>query len=115
MVHDLMIPSYHSIVQPTDAILIQNHTFDMSDPEGRNGGVADPISKAVVDIGRSHTFYKNVRGERFNLVALHRMNMHYLRKRLLDESATIFAAGEMKDENSKALTSLMQDYCSCSL
>jgi len=71
----------------------------------------DTISKAVVDNGRRHTFYANERGVRFNLVALHRMNMHYLRKRLIDEAATIFKAGSMTEGNSKALTALMSDYC----
>ncbi|KAK0611885.1 hypothetical protein B0T14DRAFT_337850 [Immersiella caudata] len=71
----------------------------------------DPISKIVVDAGRKHTFYANERGTRFNIVALHRMNMHYLRKRIIDEAATIFKNGVMDDENSKKLTSLMRDYC----
>ena len=71
----------------------------------------DPISKVVVDTGRRHTFYANSRGVRFNLVALHRMNMHYLRKRLIDESAKIFTKGSMDDDNSKVLTDLMRDYC----
>lgn len=71
----------------------------------------EPISKMVVDIGRRHTFYANERGVRVNLVALHRMNMHYLRKRLVDEAATIFRKGEMDDDNSRALTGLMRDYC----
>jgi hypothetical protein len=72
---------------------------------------SDPISKVVVDTGRKHTFYANERGVRFNLVALHRMNMHYLRKRLIDQAATIFKNGVMDDEDSKTLTSLMRDYC----
>ncbi|KAK0649221.1 hypothetical protein B0T16DRAFT_456651 [Cercophora newfieldiana] len=73
--------------------------------------ITDPISKAVVDTGRRHTFYTNERGVRFNLVALHRMNMHYLRKRLIDEAAIIFKNGAMDDDNSRALTGLMRDYC----
>jgi hypothetical protein len=72
----------------------------------------DPISKIVVDTGRRHTFYANERGVRFNLVALHRMNMHYLRKRLIDEAGTIFTNGSMDDDNSRTLTGLMKDYCS---
>jgi hypothetical protein len=72
----------------------------------------DPISKIVVDTGRQHTFYSNVRGVRFNIVALHRMNMHYLRKRLIDLAATVFKNGSMDDGDSKELTQLMKDYCS---
>jgi len=71
----------------------------------------DPISKIVVDTGRRHTFYSNVRGVRFNIVALHRMNMHYLRKRLIDLAATVFKNGSMDDGDSKELTQLMRDYC----
>ncbi|KXX82087.1 Ribonuclease H [Madurella mycetomatis] len=71
----------------------------------------DPISKSVVDAGRRHIFYANERGERFNITAVHRMNMHYLRKRIMDETASILNQGSMDDENSKTLTSLIQDYC----
>lgn len=72
----------------------------------------DPISKSVVDAGRRHIFYANERGERFNITAVHRMNMHYLRKRIMDETASILNKGAIDDENSKTLTSLIQDYCS---
>ncbi|KAL8382205.1 hypothetical protein RB595_006133 [Gaeumannomyces hyphopodioides] len=68
-------------------------------------------ARRIVEIGRKHTYYLNERGERINLVALHRMNMQYLRMRLLDEAIDIFKRGEMDDENSKMVTSLMQDYC----
>ena len=71
----------------------------------------EPISKTVVGAGRRHIFYANERGVRVNLVAVHRMNMHYLRKRLIDETATILKKGEMDDDNSRALTGLMRDYC----
>ncbi len=71
----------------------------------------DPISKSVVDAGRRHIFYVNERGERFNLSAVHRMNMHYLRKRIMDETMSILKKGEMNDRNSEALTSLIQNYC----
>jgi hypothetical protein len=83
----------------------------MAEVETGKFAATDSISKGLVDLGRRHAFYVNERGERFNLVALHRMNMHYLRIRLLNEAATIFSNGIMKDEDSKALTSLMQDYC----
>jgi uncharacterized protein (DUF1786 family) len=83
----------------------------VGDEEATVNGAADSISKRVVDIGRPHVYYSNVRGERVNLTAIHRMNMHYLRKRILDETISIFQSGEMTDENSKALTCLIQDYC----
>lgn len=73
---------------------------------------ADPITKSVVDAARPHIFYTNERGERFNIVALHRMNMHYLRKRIMDETASILTRGAMDDDSSRVLTSLIQDYCS---
>lgn len=68
-------------------------------------------SKDLVDLGKRHAFYTNRNGDRFNLVALHRMNMHYLRKRLLDQAAVVFGNGEMTDKDSELLTSLMRDYC----
>lgn len=67
--------------------------------------------RRIVELGRRHTFYVNERGERFNLVALHRMNMQYLRMRLVDEAVDIFQRGDMDDENSRKVTRLMQDYC----
>ncbi|KAB5583415.1 hypothetical protein GE09DRAFT_1278640 [Coniochaeta sp. 2T2.1] len=70
-----------------------------------------PMSKEVIDLARRHTFYTNPNGDRFNLVALHRMNMHYLRGRLLDSAAGVFAKEAMTDADSKELTSLMSDYC----
>ena len=69
------------------------------------------MSKEVIDLARRHTFYTNPNGERLNLVALHRMNMHYLRTRLLDSAAVVFLKEDMTDEDSKQLTSLMSDYC----
>ncbi|KAL8320649.1 hypothetical protein RB597_007083 [Gaeumannomyces tritici] len=68
-------------------------------------------TQRIVEIGRRHTYYANERGERINLVALHRMNMQYLRMRLLDEAVDMFKRGDMDDDNSKRVTSLMQDYC----
>ncbi|KAK1754469.1 hypothetical protein QBC47DRAFT_383989 [Echria macrotheca] len=79
--------------------------------EEKNMATPDPISKAVVDAARRHIFYTNERGERFNMTALHRMNLHYLRKRILDATATILKKGAMDDSDSDALTSLMQSYC----
>lgn len=83
----------------------------MAHEEG-NIATQDPISKATVDAGRRHVFYSNERGERFNITALHRMNMHYLRKRMLDEAVAVLKKGEMDDGNSEALTRLIQGYCS---
>ncbi|PKS08598.1 hypothetical protein jhhlp_004984 [Lomentospora prolificans] len=77
----------------------------------KNVATADPISKAAVDAARRHIYYAHERGERFNITALHRMNLHYMRKRLIDETAVILKKGEMDDENSKTLTSLIRDYC----
>ena len=83
----------------------------MSGKEEQDVASRDPISKSVVDAGRRHIFYANKRGERFNITAVHRMNMHYLRKRIMDETMSILEKGEMSDGNSEALTSLIQDYC----
>ncbi len=71
----------------------------------------DPISKSVVGAGRRHIFYVNERGERCNITAVHRMNMHYLRKRIMDETMSILKKGEMSDGNFEALKSLIQNYC----
>ncbi|KAK3393404.1 hypothetical protein B0H63DRAFT_458145 [Podospora didyma] len=79
--------------------------------EEANPVIADPVSKSTVDAARRHIFYLNERGERFNMTALHRMNMHYMRKRILDETMTILKKGEMNDGNSEALSLLMQNYC----
>ncbi len=69
-------------------------------------------SKDLVDLGRRHSFYTKGDGDnRFNLVALHRMNMHYLRGRLLSQAAVVFGNGVMTDKDSELLTSLMRDYC----
>ncbi len=83
----------------------------MAGREEENAASRDPISKSVVDAGRRHIFYANERGERFNITAVHRMNMHYLRKRIMDETMSILKKGEMTDGNSEALTSLIQNYC----
>ncbi|KAJ4182273.1 hypothetical protein NW759_017144 [Fusarium solani] len=86
----------------------------MPDVEANDGPAIDPISKLVVDAGERHLFYIEPRDnntEMFNLVALHRMNIHYLRKRLLDEAGCILESRKMEEENSKTLTTLMQDYC----
>jgi hypothetical protein len=76
-------------------------------------GSTSPMStKDVVDMGRRHSFYISRYGtDRFNLVALHRMNMHYLRSRMLNEAAVVFGNGVMTDEDSNRLTALMRDYC----
>jgi hypothetical protein len=79
--------------------------------EEENVASRDPISKSVVDAGRRHIFYANKRGERFNITAVHRMNIHYLRKRIMDETMSILKKGETDDGNSQALTSLIQNYC----
>jgi hypothetical protein len=84
---------------------------DMIGGEEENVTSRDPISKSVVDAGRRHIFYANKRGERFNITAVHRMNMHYLRKRIMDETLSILKKGEMNNGNSQALTSLIQNYC----
>lgn len=68
-------------------------------------------SKGLVDLGRRHAFYTRGDEDRFNLVALHRMNMHHLRGRLLKQAAVVFGKGVMTDEDSELLTSLMRDYC----
>jgi len=83
----------------------------MTGREEENVASRDPISKSVVDAGRRHIFYANERGERFNITAVHRMNMHYLRKRIMDETMSILDRGEMSNGNSDALTTLIQDYC----
>ncbi|OIW27844.1 hypothetical protein CONLIGDRAFT_452986 [Coniochaeta ligniaria NRRL 30616] len=68
-------------------------------------------AKELVDLGRRHSFYSKPDGDRFNLVALHRMNMHYLRSRLLNQAAVVFGNGVMTDADSELLTALMRDYC----
>jgi len=60
---------------------------------------------------RRHIYYTNERGTRFNMTALHRMNMHYLRKRILDEAGEFFVRGGVDDGLSGSLAALMRDYC----
>jgi hypothetical protein len=95
MATDIKLPVRENVVSvnPTDAV--------------------DPISKGVVDVGSKHIFYYwgDPPVERFNFVALQRMNIHYLRKRILDETAAILLKGAMDDKSSDAVTALMRDYC----
>ena len=82
--------------------------------EEENVETTNPIALGTVEAGRRHIFYVNDKGERLNMTAIHRMNMHYIRKRIIDETSTVLKKGEMNDENSKALSSLIQEYCSFS-
>jgi len=80
-----------------------------------NPTVTRPASASGVDSGlaaaRRHIYYTNERGTRFNMTALHRMNMHYLRKRILDEAGEVFVRGGVDDNLSGSLAALMRDYC----
>lgn len=83
-------------------------------PEPPQSPTPDPnhVLKSGVAAARRHIFYTNERGTRFNLTALHRMNMHYMRKRILDEASEVFRTGDMHDGLSDSLAKLMRDYCS---
>jgi hypothetical protein len=81
------------------------------DSEAKASTTQQPVVKSIIQLGKRHAFYNTSRGQRFNMVALHRMNLHFLRKRILDEAGTIFKQGDMTDSNSDVLTSLMEKYC----
>lgn len=67
----------------------------------------------VWSAGHKHVFYTDHGKKYFNLVALHRMNLHCIRKRILDQASSILDGTSKLEEPSvsEPLTLLMHQYC----